>query len=176
MRLFNIKTKRPPSNTELLVYYNEGGDPYWDLLHYFRKGEKVQDILRNTDPDLSFEERLYNALFSGYKIIEDAGFYTLQEDEEGNIRWEKSSCPVTHWTVLEPPVDSHNAFVAMSWEERTGILNTLENLTKFIEARTEYDEYDEEVISAHALKAWIRGMVDSLNRGRDERVEKCNDG
>ena len=163
----------PPSGTECVTFFLDAGDvPIFGIATYLKKGEEVVDFVRNFkgSEDLTPEERILASLFSddAKRVIEESGFYTLEEDEKGDIRNVKVPDPVTHWAFLEIPLATGNPFVDACAEERMGILNTLENMLRMLDTFERKGFSSKEQILA--LKEWTKGVVCDLQNGSKERA------
>lgn len=163
----------PPSGTECVTFLMDAGDlPIFGIATYLKKGEVVMDFIRNVEKpeSMSPEECIFESLFcdDAMRTIKKSGFYTMEEDETGNILHTIVPGPITHWAFLEVPLSTGKPFVDACIEERMGVMNTLENMIRILDQLERQGCTPEEQI--YGLKEWTKGIVLDVQRGSEEKA------
>lgn len=158
----------PPNKSECVTFFWDCGDvPIFGIATYFKKGEKVTEIIRNFEgsEDMSVEERILASLFldDAERTIEKSGLYTMEECDDGNVRYVKVPDPIAYWSFLEVPLSTGRTFVDASIEERMGVMNTLENMIRILDKLEKAGLTAEEQIIG--LKEWTKGIVCDVENG-----------
>lgn len=174
MRMFRVGEKQPHSGAECITFFWDRNVPQFGSGTYFEKGDKLKDLLRDFEgaEEMTREQRLLHGLgllgTREERKAEESGFYRIEEDTEGNLRYQKIKDPISFWAPPEIPLETGDVFIDCSSEERSATYNMFENLLRFLDHLEKEDLSRDEICAE--IKEWVKDIVGAFDKGYHIRV------